>query len=1147
MFKNWIFLFASTSLFALTTLNVSISSDNNPGDIGEVGDLRYCLNRMNEELATTMDDYAIVFDTPMTIQLNGLLPIINNSSNPVQITIGNGGSIPTVTIDGNMGAYSGFFIPNGEVTIQNMIFQNMTATGGQGGNGTSGGGGGMGAGGAIYAPQFFLNGSNPSLTLMNVSINHCSAVGGNGGSYFSVSSPTGNEGGGGGGGFSGKGGDVTTTGATGGAGGGGFGGNGGNVTLSTDAPLGGGGGGGGGIGSRATLGTVVNLGSGGGDQDEGTDGNGYGLVISAGAGGGGLAGANRAGGGGGGGAVGGFTLSGGGGGGSSGGNGGVQPQGATPPGGAASSSGGHGVDGGGGGGGGIVTTSFVNYVDGKAGNGGYGGGGGGGAGTGAYDASYTVEGGSGGIGGGGGGGGANQSGQTPATGGNSLGGGGGGGGGPTDGDSALGGSDIGNLGGGAGGAGANTFGSGSGGGGGGGGSGLGAAIFMDSGLNLTLKALSGIPTIFNTSNNTTQAGVGGTGGGGGSNGLDGSSLGNSIFLRANSSLTLLAEDAEDLLTLGEEVSFVDDTLFGGGGTSVSVRGNGTIVYNGTADYQGSIYINNANFKVNGSIDQAPVFVCRNIGFSSQRGMLSGMGTLSGDVFVNSGTISPDSGEILTLGSLILSPADPMSGTLGSLVQIAIDSSGTSVVSVTGSTTLAGILEINLNSNAIPGAYTVLTSSGITGTFDSIAFRGATPNYSLSYLPIGSPTFVQFDFLGFFPSTPTLSTQGLRGNNLKVANYLNRLAPEADALGLTDQFDLLNSLPSSQYQKALEAISPSRITTATFAAQNTMFMLSESLHSHFTKRRRAIHPTKNRHASETVWLTDNKLGSPRNKINTPIKSTDSQIWGAIFGQFSKQDSQNQTPAFNFNSGAVLAAYDYGNLDQGCIGALAGYAFTSVHQHQSMGKSHINAGYLSVYGMKWFSDFFLNAAIWGNYMSIDQKRIISYPGFNQTANSSYHAGQLDLHFGTGYDFSLPTGIVEPFALLDWIVEWDPSYSEKGASPYNMKVSSRTSSMLRFETGLNGSHTATFSWLVLVTQAKLSYVYKKPYNIGHLHAAIVNAPALFSTEAFTASQNLVSPALELFGQTNWNGYGSIAYEGEFGSGYYSNQFYVKIGYLF
>lgn len=200
-------------------------------------------------------------------------------------------------------------------------------------------------------------------------------------------------------------------------------------------------------------------------------------------------------------------------------------------------------------------------------------------------------------------------------------------------------------------------------------------------MNFTLQALSGIPTTFNTSNNITQAGIHGTGGPGAANGSDGSALGNSIFLRTGSSLTFMANDANDLLTLGDQVTFTDDTTFGAGGTNINVKGNGTVVYNGTSDYQGTVMINNANFKVNGLIDQAPIFVCRNSSFSSQRGTLSGIGTLTGDIFANSGTISPDPNGTLTLGSLTLNSAS--SGALGSLVHIDINSGGTSLVAVAG--------------------------------------------------------------------------------------------------------------------------------------------------------------------------------------------------------------------------------------------------------------------------------------------------------------------------------------------------------------------------------------------------------------------------------------------------------------------------------
>ncbi len=150
-----VFSIGSGTAEALTTLNVTLSSDNNPGGIGEAGDLRYALNSMNQGLNTTPDDYAIVFDFPMTIQLNGILPVINNSPNPVNITIGNPGPTPTVTLDGNSGAYPGFFIPMGNVTIQNMIFQNFTAKGGNGGDGFQAAAAAWGPGAPFTRLRFF--------------------------------------------------------------------------------------------------------------------------------------------------------------------------------------------------------------------------------------------------------------------------------------------------------------------------------------------------------------------------------------------------------------------------------------------------------------------------------------------------------------------------------------------------------------------------------------------------------------------------------------------------------------------------------------------------------------------------------------------------------------------------------------------------------------------------------------------------------------------------------------------------------------------------------------------------------------------------------------------------------------------------------
>lgn len=737
-------LIASLPLYAATILHVSSSTDNDAGGYGESGDLRYAINTMNEQLNLgNLDNYQIVFDMPMTISLNGILPIINNSTADVNITIGNAGTTQTVILDGQ-NQFNGFFTPMGNITIQNMIFQNLLAKGGDGGDGISGGGGGMGAGPALYIPQTFLNGSYPQITLKNVLIKECSAIGGNGG-HYNISSSTGDEGGGGGGGFAGHGGSIKTNGSTGGGGGGGFGGHGGDVTLSsnTDPLGGGGGGGGGGIGSLSTILSSLNLGRGGDDNTLGTDGNGYGLNFIGGTGAGGFSGGIRAGGGGGGGSA--ISIpdqSGGGGGGSYGANG-LIPIGTTPrtilrsditP------SGGNGSDGGGGGGGGVVNLlSTSNSIDGQAGNGGYGGGGGGGAGTGAYDYTYTVQGGGGGIGGGGGGGGVNASGSTSAQGGDSQ---AGGGGGPSNGIVAAGGTDTGGLGGGAGGSGNDNFGLNYGGGGGGGGSAHGGAIFVDSALNLIIEAFSDseTPTSFDTQNNTVLGGDGGVGDNS-QNGQSGSATGDSIFLRSASALTLKANAVSDTLTLGSGVNFMSDSS----NTTIFINGRGTVIYNGISDrYEGNVKIDQANFEVNGTIASNNLLICRSEPSSTQRGTLSGRGLIDAYVLANSGSISPDANQTLTLKNLTLNSAS--SDSLGSLVHSEINANGASLVRVNQTANLAGILEINVDANAVPGHYILLSANSIIGQFENIQFVGNTPNYTLSYLPQESPQYIQFELL-----------------------------------------------------------------------------------------------------------------------------------------------------------------------------------------------------------------------------------------------------------------------------------------------------------------------------------------------------------------------------------------------------------------
>ena len=148
-----------------------------------------------------------------------------------------------LTINGNgnaldgAGAYRGFFVGAGTVTVNDLTMQNLRARGGNGGTDMLGGGGGMGAGGAVFVR------SGAAVTLNNVALISNSAVGGAGGASVNNGLPRGAGGGGMGGNGGGSG--SPTSGSAGQGGGGLF----GNGFVSNSETGGGGGGPDGGTGT----------------------------------------------------------------------------------------------------------------------------------------------------------------------------------------------------------------------------------------------------------------------------------------------------------------------------------------------------------------------------------------------------------------------------------------------------------------------------------------------------------------------------------------------------------------------------------------------------------------------------------------------------------------------------------------------------------------------------------------------------------------------------------------------------------------------------------------------------------------------------------------------------------------------------------
>ncbi len=533
--------------------------------------------------------------------------------------------------------------------------------------------------------------------------------------------------------------------------------------------------------------------------------------------------------------------------------------------------------------------------------------------------------------------------------------------------------------------------------------------------------------------------------------------------------------------------------------------------------------------------------------------LGGTGTLLNPVTIQSGGFLTPGNSIgpIAIGTLTLNS--------GSTTQIELDPTTSSEIIITTGATIDGTLQVLTD----PGTYSIgqiydILTGPYTGTFSSLT----APN-GFTFSTIYSTDLIQLLLQSIFVPPQMINTQGLSGNNKKVANYLNKHAPNSAA------FADLASLSGDTLKKALESVSPSRNALPIFAAQNLYFSLSEVVSSHLSQHRFLKDLSgKNEtlamqlfeedmgdsigylaDASENPQLTSwcpapEKMKTARQNPCDFCPEKPYAFWVGAFAENLHQNSHHQTPGFNSLSEAVFAAFDY-YAQRGVAGATTGYAHTQLWDQHHMGKANVNYYYSSVYGTAQNAPFYMDFAAWGGYLDIHSERNISFPGFHKTAKAHYHAWQFSPHLELGGDIDKSWGGFEPFVAFDYVNTWQVGFKEHGADSMNMKQKNHHSSMLRSSAGLRIYENWTWNSGTLLLKQQVAYVNRKIFRTGQVNAAIVGGTGSFFVEALQPTQNLGAAAFEaFFAPSNpRSAQFSLGYFGEFGAGTQLNQIILKI----
>jgi len=518
------------------------------------------------------------------------------------------------------------------------------------------------------------------------------------------------------------------------------------------------------------------------------------------------------------------------------------------------------------------------------------------------------------------------------------------------------------------------------------------------------------------SNTLTISGASGTG----INVMSGSGL-----LTINSNLILAG--ASNTITVNNLAGAVINGVVGGT-IGVVKQGLGVLTLNGADTYTGPTMVNMGALVVNGSMASAVTTV-------APGALIGGSGVIGGKL-VNYGLVNPgDAPGVLTVNG---NYAQGAGGTLlirvGGLAPAEHD-----LLSAVGSASLAGTLQLQqLNGFQLRAGQklTILTASGgISGGFSTVVSpypNGTLLGVGVIYLSNSAVLEgIQTPFLSIRHETPNqqavaaaLDASFLDPRNTglithldnesisKALNDLNLLAPSE----LTSIYQIAISqakIQTANLQRRLEDIraGSNGFSAAGFAMNGSSPGYSGPLGDGGLLQARG--PDAKDDKSGKMALTP----APDNRWGVFVTGT---------GEWAEVGDSSNARGYDLTNAGFTVGVDYRLTDHLVIGLATGYDHSSADLTGN-GRVIVDGGKLALYSSYFTGKgFYTDLSVEGGYNGYETHRA----ALNGSANGTDDGGELNLLFGTGYDWKLGGVTFGPTGTFEYTYLGIDSFGEHGS---------------------------------------------------------------------------------------------------------------------
>lgn len=394
--------------------------------------------------------------------------------------------------------------------------------------------------------------------------------------------------------------------------------------------------------------------------------------------------------------------------------------------------------------------------------------------------------------------------------------------------------------------------------------------------------------------------------------------------------------------------------------------------------------------------------------------LSGNNTYSGGTAINGGTLVAASGNALGTGNVVVNSgalvlAGPLTLNIGGgynqgasgELQMGLGPSHTQLdaLDVTGAVTLGGTLQlVPYGSFHIHDSefFTLLTGSGVSGTFNTVDDGLAQTSASLMY----NPTDVVLDLTGI-----SFAALGNTRNQKDVGAVLDKLVASSPGSTLITYLD---SLSNSALPGVYDQLSPANLASLYQMGFATAQVESGLVGSHISE----LFGDSSWASSDVSWNGQGPMFAgdlPVGEEAAMAKDLQTQRWSVFvnaLGNFGTVTGDSNGPGYQYSTGGTAAGLDYRFGKDFVGGLLLGYSSSGTSQ--STGTVNSTGGQAGFYaGWKQGSLHIAALAAGGINNYATQRQALGGTASGSTQGTQY-SGELNV----GYDLKIDSYKVTPF---------------------------------------------------------------------------------------------------------------------------------------